>query len=191
MENRKFIIMAVNKNTVKRTSSTLVTIASITLLVACSSGSSSDPETDANTNALTNPIVDMADSTGGVGSELVGTWTACNEAGGLRFDYTFTNTTYTNIVGTGTCAGFDGAQITSGGTYSIAGTALSDTGLDSLELDLMQDSLDGFPLSESLRQTRYYLAYTGMAGQLFLSTSSFDEEDRSLELNFNLPFVRQ
>lgn len=172
-----------------------MTTVSITLLAACGSGSSSDLEPAANvlTNApagVTDPT-DPAATTGGIGSELVGTWSACSDAGGLRSDYTFTNTTYSNTVGTGSCAGFDGISTVAAGTYFIAGSALSDTGLDSLELDLMQDSLNDFSLSESLRQTLHHLVYTGMVGQIFFSTFSLSAEGRSLELNLNLPYVKQ
>jgi len=186
-----------------------VVLASCILLAGCGSSNSSTPEAGANTQ--TNTTAENSDrtntsastnstdtttstgTTGALGSELVGTWLACSEVSQLRLEYVFTGTTYTDSTGIGTCAGFDDGEATlvTTGSYSIVGPTVSDTGLDSLKIDLKQETINGAALSDELSQTLYHIVYTGMENQIFFSPFSLEEENRSLEINFSLPYVKQ
>jgi len=78
------------------------------------------------------------------------------------------------------------------GTYSIPGTVLTDSGLDALKLDLMQETRDGEELSESQRATQYLLVYTGTPGQIFFSPFiSFTDEDRATRVDLTTPYDKQ
>ncbi|MFK8082250.1 MAG: hypothetical protein AB8B97_18335 [Granulosicoccus sp.] len=179
-------------------------LTSLTLLAACSSGSdnNSNDDTGTNTGDNTTPVNDTTPDTDPLnpnntssvpGTEgVVGNWTACNDVGGLRLEYTFTDTMYEYRFGVGTCAGFESAEdaLESGGSYSITGTTMSDSGLTAFTMELTQETLEGFPVFESAMITQYVLAYTGTPNELVFSGFTNEGEDRSLTLNFDTPYVR-
>lgn len=176
------------------------TFTVLTLLAGCSSGGSSDDATvapaenttdsAANTNTPADDASAPMNTTGSPEAELVGTWRLCADVTNLMIEYVFTTTTYTNTVGTGTCAGFDTQSLVAGGSYTINGTLLSDSGLESYSLALNQQSLNGETLSEAFRQTLYQLVYTGVENQLSFSDYEFEESEISLTLNLQAPYIR-
>lgn len=155
--------------------------ASLLLLAACSSGGS-----DNNTTQI------PADDTDVTLSAVAGTWVVCNEAGGLRSEYVFASDTYINRVGAGSCAGFASSDgfLENAGPYEITGTTMSDSGLEAYTMELVTETINGSPVFASLIETRYRLAYTGTADQLFFSDDTRDGQELSLTLNLNIPYVR-
>ncbi len=180
----------------KSSTTGLVTAFSVlTLLAGCSSGGSSDDGTETPTNNTSVPSDNTDDdapasNAGSPGAELVGQWRLCADEETLMVEYEFTNSNYTFTVGTGTCAGFNTESLVSVGSYTINGTVLSDSGLESYSLALDQESLNGEALPEQFRETEYLLAYTGVEDQLSFSDSSFEESELSLTLNLDTPFIR-
>lgn len=171
----------------------------LALLTACSSGSDSNDDaasgtnnaggTEANDSAAAQSPADNANQ---LGAEVVGTWVLCVEAGGLRSEYEFTATTYTNKVGGGNCAGFlsEDQILVNAGPYSITGTATSDSGLTSYNMELSTETVSGEATFESIRATRYRLAYTGTPNQIAFSSDSSGDQERSLTLDLERPYVR-
>lgn len=171
---------------------------STALLASCSSGGSSSSEED---NDLNNDIADTEqptteqppaeNNTGGDSSDVIGLWTLCNDQGGLRSDFEFAESTYINRVGVGTCNSFDSddAVLENAGPYSIIGTTTSDSGLESLVMELTTETLNGFPVFESLIESRRRLVFTGTDDELLFSNDALEGQELNLELII-VPFVR-
>lgn len=154
---------------------------SLLLMAACSSGSSDD-----------NKVQTPANDSEGTASAVIGTWVVCNEAGGLRSEYTFASDTYVNLVGAGSCAGFEFADavLENAGPYEITGTTMSDSGLEAYTMELVTKTINGSPVFADLIETRYRLVYTGTADQLFFSDDTRDGQEISLTLDLDIPYVR-
>lgn len=168
-----------------------VLFTSLTFLAACGSGS--DSNNDGGIASVSNEeSLAPAINPTGPEAELLGGWVVCNETGGLRFEYEFDATSYSNSVGAGSCAGFDSADqvLVNAGSYEITGTTLSDSGLTALTMELTTLTINGSPVFESLIETRFRLAYTGTQDQLVFSSDTFEGQDRSLTLDLDLPYVR-
>lgn len=179
-------------NRIRKVSTPIALCTSLLFIAACSSGSSdsnNDPDVNLDDETDVQIPVDDADTTA---TDIIGTWVVCNDVGGLRSEYQFTADTYTNRVGSGSCAGFESADsvLENAGPYEITGTTTSDSGLEAYTMELTTETINGSPVFASLIETRYRLAYTGTADQLFFSNDTRDGQDMSLTLDLNIPYVR-
>lgn len=183
--------MIIASKKIRKISALGVLCTSLTLLAACSSGSDSNndsgvsPDNDAGTPAVEGNAEAPE-------SALLGSWVLCNEVGGLRVEYEFTATMYSNSVGAGTCAGFASADQVSvnAGPYEITGTTTSDSGLTASTMELTTETIQGSPVFESLIETRFRLAFTGTPNELVFSSDTREGEERSLTLDLSSPYVR-
>ncbi len=175
----------------RRVSASGALCTSLLLLAACSSGSSDNTVVADNNLDDETEVQAPANNSDGTAGDVVGTWVVCNDAGGLRFEYIFSNDTYINRVGSGNCAGFDSdGPLENAGSYAITGTTTSDSGLEAYTMELTTETIEGFPVFQDLIEKRYRLAYTGTADQLVFSNDTRDGEEVSLTLNFDTTFIR-
>ena len=172
---------------------------SLTLLTACSSGSDNDDT--GNTTAVNDPVSAPANegetqSPAGsetlLGAELIDSWVRCNDGPGLRVEFEFDGTNFSNSVGSGSCDGFASADqvLTNAGTYEITGTTTSETGLTTLIMELTTTTIAGSPVFDSLIETRTRLAFVSDSDELFFSDDAFEGEELPTALELNIPYVR-
>jgi len=156
----------------------------VVVLSACSSGGDSGSDNGSGSN------IDAGQQA--ANTPLQGDWELCSEVGGLRVEYSFTATTFTNSVGGGNCSGFSDADgvLTTSGPYEISGTTTADSGVEANVMELTTQTFNGAQVLESVSVTRTRLAHIDETGQLFFSDDASAGQELSLTINFSSPYVR-
>ena len=164
---------------------------SLTLLAACSSGS--DDDDNVGTGTVNNPVGEPAnEGETALGSELISSWVACTDGPGVRVEFVFDGTNFSNGVGGGSCNGFTSADqvLTNAGPYEITGTTTTETGLTAFIMEMTTTTIAGSMVFDSLVETRTRLAYVSDSNELFFSSDAFEGDELPTALNLNTPYVR-
>ena len=172
---------------------------SLTLLAACSSGSDDDDNVD--TGTANDPVSEPANEgetqtpvagDSALGSELISSWVACSDGPGLRVEFVFDGTNFTNNVGVGSCDGFVSADqvLPNAGPYEIIGTTTTETGLTAFIMELTTTTIAGSMVFDSLVETRTRLAFVSDSAELFFSSDAREGEELPTALNLDIPYVR-
>ena len=190
--------MGISFKEIRKVSALGALCTSLTLLAACSG---SDDDDNVDTSAVNDPVSEPANegemqppvvSETVLGAELIDSWVRCNDGPGLRVEFEFDGTNFSNSVGSGSCDGFVSADqvLTNAGPYEITGTTTSETGLTTFIMELTTTTIAGSPVFDSLIETRTRLAFVSDSNELFFSDDALEGQELPTALELNIPYVR-